>query len=80
MGRDVLAAVTSYFVPSLDCEHVVTKKAVRLHCHPVPKSGSDTVCGRPTVIAAPAATITTATIASVLNIFQMNFIVFSICA
>ena len=68
-----LTAVTRYFVLALDCEQVVTKKAARLHCHSVPRSGSDTTCGRPTATAAPAATIATAAIASVLDLCQMNF-------
>ena len=53
-------------------EQVVSTKAVRTHCHSVPKSGSDTTRGRPTTMAAPAATVTTATIASVLDLCPIN--------
>ena len=67
-----------YLVLSLDREQVVTKKAVRLHCHFVPRSGSDTTCGRPTATAAPAATIATAAIASVLGLCQTNFMASSL--
>ena len=67
-----LTAVARCFVLSLDSEQIVTKKAVRLHCHSVPRSGSDTACGRPTATAAPTATIATAAIASVLDLCQMN--------
>jgi hypothetical protein len=72
-----LTAVARCFVLSLDSEQVVTKKAVRLHCHSVPRSGSDTACGRPTATAAPTATIATAAIASVLDLCQMNLMAFS---
>jgi hypothetical protein len=58
---------------SLECEQIVTKKAVRLHCHSVPRSGSYTTCGRPTYEAAPAAAIATAAIASVLRLRQVDF-------
>jgi len=71
-ARNALPA-SSYFVLALDCEQVVTKKAVRLHCHSVPRSGSDTTCGRPTATAAPAASIATAAIANVLDLCQTNF-------
>ena len=57
---------------SLECEQVVTKKAVRLHCHSVPRSGSYTTRGRPTYEATPTA-IATAAIASVLHLRQMDF-------
>jgi len=77
MACDALTAVARCFVLSLDSEQVVTKKAVRLHCHSVPSSGSDTACGRPTATAAPAATIATAAIASVLDLCQMNLMAFS---
>jgi hypothetical protein len=63
----------SYFVLPLACEQVVTRKIVRLHSHPAPSSGSDTVYGRPKAIAAAATTIATAAIASVLDIRKMNF-------
>ena len=72
MACDALTAVARCFVLSLDSEQVVTKKAVRLHCHSAPRSGSDTACGRPTATAAPTATIATAAIASVLDLCQMN--------
>jgi len=72
-----LTAVARCFVLSLDSEQIVTKKAVRLHCHSVPRSGSDTACGRPTATAAPTATIATAAIASVLDLCQMNLMAFS---
>src|SRR5277367_2397577 len=65
-----LTAVARSLVLSLDREQVVTKKAVRLHCHSLPRSGSDTMCGRPTATAAPATTIATAAIASVLDLCQ----------
>ena len=65
-------AVASYFALSLECEHVV-KKAIRLHCHSFPSSGSDTTCGRPTAAAAPTASIATAAIVSGLNLCQTNF-------
>jgi hypothetical protein len=77
MACDALTAVARCFVLSLDSEQVVTKKAVRLHCHSVPKSGSDTACGRPTATAAPTATIATTAIASVLDLCQMNLMAFS---
>jgi len=77
MACDALTAVARCFVLSLDSEQVVTKKAVRLHCHSAPRSGSDTTCGRPTATAAPAATIATAAIASVLDLCQMNLMAFS---
>jgi hypothetical protein len=77
MACDALTAVARCFVLSLDSEQVVTKKAVRLHCHSVPRSGSDTACGRPTATAAPAATIAAAAIASVLDLCQMNLMAFS---
>jgi DNA-binding MarR family transcriptional regulator len=77
MACDALTAVARCFVLSLDSEQVVTKKAVRLHCHSGPRSGSDTVCGRPTATAAPAATIATAAITSVLDRCQMNLMAFS---
>jgi len=77
MACDALTAVARCFVLSLDSEQVVTKKAVRLHCHSVPRSGSDTACGRPTATAAPTATIATAAIASVLDLCQMNLMAFS---
>jgi hypothetical protein len=72
-----LTAVARCFVLSLDSEQVVTKKAVRLHCHSVPRSGTDTACGRPTATATPTATIATAAIASVLDLCQMNLMAFS---
>ena len=77
MACDALTAVARCFVLSLDSEQVVTKKAVRLHCHSAPRSGSDTACGRPTATAAPAATIATVAIASVLDLCQMNLMAFS---
>ena len=77
MACDALTAVARCFVLSLGSEQVVTKKAVRLHCHSAPRSGSDTTCGRPTATAAPAATIATAAIASVLDLCQMNLMAFS---
>jgi hypothetical protein len=67
MAGDALTALLRYLVLSLDCEQVVTKKAMRLHCRPVPRNGSDTKCGR-------AATNATAAIVSVLDVCQMNFI------
>jgi hypothetical protein len=77
MACDALTAVARCSVLSLGSEQVVTKKAVRLHCHSAPRSGSDTMCGRPTATAAPAATIATAAIASVLDLCQMNLMAFS---
>jgi hypothetical protein len=67
MAGDALTALLRYLVLSLDCEQVVTKKAMRLHCRSVPRNGSDTKCGR-------AATNATAAIVSVLDVCQMNFI------
>jgi hypothetical protein len=37
-----LRAAKRYLVRSLDSEQVVTMKAVRVHCHSVPRIGSDT--------------------------------------
>jgi hypothetical protein len=48
-------------------------KAVGLHCHSVPKIGSDTSRGRPTVKV--AATSATTAIERVLDLYQMNFMV-----
>jgi hypothetical protein len=66
-------SVGTLVIFSLECEQVVTKKAVRLHCHSVPRSGSYTTRGRPTYEAAPAAAIATAAIASVLRLRQRDF-------
>ena len=62
-----------YLVLTLDSEQVVTMKAVRVHCHSVPKIGSDTSRGRPTVKV--AATSATAAIERILDLCQINFMV-----
>jgi hypothetical protein len=51
----------------------VTTNAVRLHCHSVPKAGSEIGCGRAKAIA-PAPNTMTTTIAIILDRCQMDLI------
>ena len=54
-------------------EHVVMRKAVRLHCQPGPSLASETPCGSPAATAAPAVNTAATIIESNRRLFQVGF-------
>jgi hypothetical protein len=54
-------------------EHVVIRKAIRLHCQPDPSLASETPCGSPAATAAPAANMAATTSENNRSLFQGGF-------
>jgi len=54
-------------------EHVVIRKAIRLHCQPDPSLASETPCGSPAATAAPAANMAATASENNRSLFQGGF-------